>query len=81
MRSNMANISTGEIYESDADVRAAVESGQAKAEDIVQIDEKLAKVLDGMSRKERRMWWAKNRKRMNLPRWSERHLTSHYQQG
>ena len=67
--------STGNIYYGNDAVEKAFLSGKIKIiDDLVALPEEIAEELHGMSRKERRLWWKQNRKRLNLPRWNERHL-------
>lgn len=64
--------STGAIYENNDEVMAALKNGRIKdPANIVQLPPDIAAELIGMNRKGRRLWWKQNRKRLNLPRWSE----------
>lgn len=66
--------STGAIYDSEKEVMDALKSGKIKdLANIVELPPEIASELIGMNRKGRRIWWKQNRKKMNLPRWSERH--------
>ena len=64
--------STGHIYEA-GEIEKAFSEGKIKNPNtLVELPPDIAKELIGMNRKGRRFWWKQNRKRMNLPRWSER---------
>lgn len=64
--------STGQIY-TEGELEKALKNGEIKNPDaLVELPPEIAKELVGMNRKGRRLWWKQNRKRLNLPRWSER---------
>lgn len=66
--------STGDIYYGNDAVELALKSGRIKRlDDLVVLPEEIAEELHGLNRKERRLWWKQNRKRLNLPRWADRH--------
>ena len=72
--------STGEIYYGKDAIEAALKTGRIKsANDLVVLPEEIADELHGMNRKERRLWWKQNRKKLNLPRWSERQALAPHQ--
>ena len=74
--------STGNIYYGKDAVEVALKSGRIKSvDDLVVLPEEIAEELQGMNRKERRLWWKQNRKRLNLPKWSDRNnLQGEYKQ-
>ncbi len=63
---------TGQIFESDAEVKEAIAKGRVQEKDVVQLPPEIAGELQGLNRQGRRAWWKQNRKKLNLPRWSER---------
>lgn len=61
--------STGRIYQGDDSALKAIMQGETKRERLVGIPDEHVPLVMGMSRKERREWYRKNKKRLNLPPW------------
>ena len=69
--------STGQIYGSEKEIQEAFKKGEIKdMANLVELPPEIATQLIGMNRQGRRLWWKQNRKKMNLPRWSERKTTA-----
>lgn len=62
--------STGKIYEG-KDVAAAILRGETNPGRLVGIPVGYENEVRGMSRKQRREWYRKNKKTLNLPAWGD----------